>query len=113
MPCKLREKGGIALQTRPLEHGHMDAAWTPQILLQEAQAGGAGSYGTPERDGDMQETEPPLQVGGDLKKELDVLPSWGKTGQLVIAQFRDPGWRTPVTSTIFYTQANLSTCCTD
>lgn len=80
--------------------------------MQEVQAA-MGSDRTPERDSDMQETEPPLQCGGDLKKKLDVLPSWVKTRQLVIAQFRDPGWRMPVTSTNFYTQANLSDCCTD
>lgn len=34
---------------------------------------------------DMQEREPRLQRGEDLKKDLGVLPSWGKTGQLLIA----------------------------
>lgn len=52
-----------------------------------------------------------LQRGEDLKKDLGVLPSWGKTGQLLIAQFRDLGWRIPVTGNLFYIQANLSTCC--
>ena len=59
----------------------------------------------------MQETESQLQGGEDLKKELDVLPSWGKTGQLVVAQFRGPGWRIPVIGNLFYIQANLSACC--
>lgn len=55
----------------------------------------------------MQEVEPQLQGGEDLKKELDVLPSWGKTGQLVIAQFRGSGWRIPITGNPFYIQASL------
>ena len=55
----------------------------------------------------MQQVEPQLQGEEYLKKELDVLPSRGKTGQLVIAQFGGPGWRIPIIGNLFYVQANL------
>lgn len=82
MASKLCKQGWIALQIRPLEHGH--TTWTPQILLQKAHALSAGSRritrdtrarSQGEGGGDMQEVKPKLQGREDLKKELDVLSS--------------------------------------